>query len=56
MTYMVTGFSDDFVVHRQEDAHEFLIGALNNLRSAFREEGALDLIEKIFGGEIVSQV
>ncbi|XP_058746189.1 uncharacterized protein LOC131619064 [Vicia villosa] len=52
----VKQFSDNFVAHRQEDAHEFLIGALNNLRSAFQKDGSYDIIEQIFGGEIVSQL
>ncbi|KAL5063301.1 hypothetical protein RYX36_025038 [Vicia faba] len=52
----VNKFSDDFVANNQEDAHEFLIGALNKLKSAFPEEGRDNLIEQVFGGKIVSQL
>ncbi|CAL5197150.1 unnamed protein product [Lathyrus oleraceus] len=51
----VNQFSDNFVAHSQEDAHEFMICALNKLKSAF-PEGHNNLIEQIFGGKTVSQL
>jgi uncharacterized UBP type Zn finger protein len=52
---MLTDFLPSYVRSQQEDAHEFMLSTLCKLEEYF-PNGAENIVDQIFGGEIVSKV